>query len=240
MNKNQAKTSIFEDKKFAQIYDHRLINSKSYKPLFQFLDNYLKDIKIRNITDIGAGTGIVSKYLADKNYHVTSIEPSKAMLNVLKSKLQSYPNCKIINKYFEDINKTFFELSLFVHSIYGMKPLNNILDKITKTSIYSIIVIKGKNTFTLTDFLKEYFNIKNNRPTSLLNDITSFFDKKMITYKVNVIYHENEYKINNLEDEIYFQSKILDLSPDRLLQLKQILLKNQIYLNRYEDVIIII
>lgn len=96
MNRNREIEYITE---YYNNYDEDgRLTSKSHLPEFlttmKYIDKYLADGA--KILEIGAGTGRYSLALADKGYDVTAVELVEHNINIMKSKIRSEQNIKVI------------------------------------------------------------------------------------------------------------------------------------------------
>lgn len=70
----------------ASVYDK--INGEAYKPYAEMLCEYfaLADIPVREVLDLGCGTGGITAILADKGYDMIGLDISPDMLNVARER----------------------------------------------------------------------------------------------------------------------------------------------------------
>ncbi len=78
------------------------------------------------ILDIGAGTGAWSALLARRAKQVTAVEPSAAMIEVMRSDLaeQNLKNVRIIQAKWPDVTVEPHDFSLCSHAMYGYPDLS--------------------------------------------------------------------------------------------------------------------
>lgn len=86
----------------AEIYD-------KYRPEYpeKYLDYLIKTCNLNfesKVADIGAGTGIFTKQLLNRNLYVYAIEPNNDMRSVLQEKLKNNEKFKVINGVAENTN----------------------------------------------------------------------------------------------------------------------------------------
>lgn len=70
----------------AVIYDR--INGEAYKPYADMLEGFFKlsDIPVREVLDLGCGTGGITALLADKGYDMIGLDLSPEMLNIARER----------------------------------------------------------------------------------------------------------------------------------------------------------
>ncbi|MFD2873539.1 class I SAM-dependent methyltransferase [Mucilaginibacter ximonensis] len=85
-----------------QRFSNRVANYVKYRPGYP--DEVLEFLKEKAglttgsiIADVGSGTGIFTRLLLDKGYHVLAVEPNEAMRENSVKQLSSYQNFKAIN-----------------------------------------------------------------------------------------------------------------------------------------------
>ena len=174
-----------------------------------------------NILDIACGTGNITIPLLEKNYQVDSLDISKEMMNILKSKInysdkidKNMSHLHIGNMTNFKINK-FFSLAIiprsgFMHLITPddqKKSLINISNHLLPNGILSLntfdpdldLIISNKkqsekNYFKRTDFIN-----KNNNKVELYNSVSFDIENQLIDnfwlfkeYKNNKLINEKE------------------------------------------------
>lgn len=101
---NKKKSSIWEDKKSAKRFWEM-----SQKDNQKRARETIKSLHITpqsRVLDIGAGPGTLAIPLSEKVKHVTAIEPSKGMIEVMEENMTEYgrDNISIVKKRWEDID----------------------------------------------------------------------------------------------------------------------------------------
>ncbi len=101
---NKKKSSIWEDKKSAKRFWEM-----SQKDNQKRARETIKSLQITpqsRVLDIGAGPGTLAIPLSEKVKHVTAIEPSKGMIEVMEENMTEYgrDNISIVKKRWEDID----------------------------------------------------------------------------------------------------------------------------------------
>ena len=112
------KMSVF-GKEYSQIYD-LLYKSKDYEREVEYLNKLIKKNykkKIKNILDIGCGTGKHASLLVDKGYQLHGVDMSPQMISIAK---KNFTKIKIISD-----NKWFLPIEMEKHK----KLLFNMRDK---------------------------------------------------------------------------------------------------------------
>lgn len=70
----------------SEIYDR--INGEAYKPYADMLEDFFKlsDIPVREVLDLGCGTGGITALLADKGFDMIGLDLSPEMLNIARER----------------------------------------------------------------------------------------------------------------------------------------------------------
>jgi FkbM family methyltransferase len=120
-----GKKGSFERKERAQQFEARTKkrNEERKDPLLEYVLNDIKSGEI--VLDIGAGTGRWTVPLAKKARHVTAVEPSAAMLDILKenAKEARLTNVKIIQSTWEAACVTPHDIAVCAHAMYQTPDL---------------------------------------------------------------------------------------------------------------------
>ncbi|MCK9225368.1 MAG: class I SAM-dependent methyltransferase [Candidatus Muirbacterium halophilum] len=97
------KASHFDKKKFDTKDEQTYVKS-----IFDYIDSRISIKSDYSFLDVGAGTGILSIPLGNLSHKVTALDPSKNMLDILKTKSEETNACKYITL----INKRWREAEL--------------------------------------------------------------------------------------------------------------------------------
>lgn len=84
----------------ADLYD--LVRPRYPTALFDALSELTSLTAGARVLEIGAGTGIATRDLAERGFAITALEPGPAMATVAKRNLSSFPNADVIVSSFED------------------------------------------------------------------------------------------------------------------------------------------
>lgn len=167
------------------------------KPIKRFGQNFLKDNNIlRKITEvinpqkndkiieIGPGEGALTKLLSNSGADVTAIEIDKRVIEHLK---ETYPEVKIINQDFLEINLTDFESS-------DLRIVGNIPYNITSPIIFKLIenynLIRDAVFMVQYEVAKRMTAKKGTKDYGILSVLLSYFADTEFCFKVspNVFY----------------------------------------------------
>jgi 2-polyprenyl-3-methyl-5-hydroxy-6-metoxy-1,4-benzoquinol methylase len=88
------------------------------------------------VLDIGAGVGAWSTLLARKAKHVTAVEPSLSMIDVMRSSLaeEGITNVAIVQGSWPDVQVEPHDYSLCSHSMYGYPDLTGFVRRMVETT----------------------------------------------------------------------------------------------------------
>ena len=115
----------------------------------KFFSEIIKSVDIKkaaSILDFGCGTGLLGLQFQDKVNHISMIDTSKEMLDVLTEKIKqnNFKNITIINSAIENahINRHSFDLIaslMALHHVVNIKNIVNVFNIILKPGGYVII-----------------------------------------------------------------------------------------------------
>jgi SAM-dependent methyltransferase len=125
------KMSVF-GKEYSQIYD-LLYKSKDYKKETEYLNKLIKKNykqKIKNILDIGCGTGKHASLLADKGYQLHGVDMSPQMISIAKKNLKEKKNLLFSLSNISNLKlKKKFDVIISVFHVMSYQTKNNELIK---------------------------------------------------------------------------------------------------------------
>ena len=109
----------------------------------EFLIQKLKTHPGSNLLDIGAGTGKWSVLCAPYAEKVTALEPSRAMQDILKEKIQALniENIRIVTGTWPDHDIARHDFILASHSMYGVRDFKSFVLKMSQTAKKGCILV---------------------------------------------------------------------------------------------------
>jgi SAM-dependent methyltransferase len=123
--------SVF-GKEYSQIYD-LLYKSKDYEREVEYLNKLIKKNykkKIKNILDIGCGTGKHASLLVDKGYQLHGVDMSPQMISIAKKNLKEKKNLSFSLSTISNLNlKKKFDIIISVFHVMSYQTKNNELIK---------------------------------------------------------------------------------------------------------------
>lgn len=123
--------SVF-GKEYSQIYD-LLYKSKDYEREVKYLNKLIKKNckkKIKNILDIGCGTGKHASLLVDKGYELHGVDMSPQMISIAKKNLKQKKNLSFSLSTISNLNlKKKFDVIISVFHVMSYQTKNNELIK---------------------------------------------------------------------------------------------------------------
>jgi len=173
------------------LWDEKAKNYASFSPnlntlqkeVFKELARLNIDFKDKSILDIGCGTGVWSIHLAKKARHLSALDSSKAMLEILQKDSQNAKNINIIHSSFKDFAQNFtqnqFDLA-FLSMSASLADFNDYeaFLSLAKDKIY--LNWAKKRQSSLIDFILKGLNIIKEPKNSL--DLEDFLNQKNIKF----------------------------------------------------------
>lgn len=200
-----------------------------------------------SVIDVGAGTGFFSIPLARKGFKITVIEPSAAMLNILKNKVYAgiESRIKFYNEEWESWHGEKADRLICVHSLYPMKDLFNSIKKIKMYCDQAIILIRSDSgPFSLAERIRRHLNL-NRYSEKYVSRVITTLDELGIPYSTREIIQERISRFENLADEALYYCDHIGVEIDKVDLIKQVLVKETerhgdkyMFKNIYRDVII--
>ena len=186
---------------YVKYYD--LFNeSKDYKKEVDFLEKVFKKYSdVKDVLDLGCGTGIHSRHLASRGYMVSGIDISKEMINIAKLKRAS-------NTEFFSGNMTCFSLNKKFDACITMFAVIGYLTKNKQVEAYLNSVKKHlkKNGLLILDCWNG-LGVMHDLPKSRIKEVelgnlkikrTSYPDLDAFNHKCNVKFDVNIFEKGNL------------------------------------------
>ena len=223
-------------KNFAEHWDELIDWKKREMVEDNFLINILKQYNVNSVLDLATGTGFDSVMLLKNGFDVTSIDSSKAMLNVASQNAKkNHVNIKPVLCDWVDldqmVNKKFDALiclgNSFACEIDPKKRIKSFKKWSDKLNDNGIIILDHRNyEFSKEKKInieKKYYYLGTNvdiTPTKINSKITSFkytfsdnssFNLEMVPIKLNYI--NDLANKNNLETLSLFGDRNVNYSP---------------------------
>lgn len=123
-------------------YDKNMVDSSQGKLVLNNLKDFLKNIDVKSVVDVGSGTGHILKELFRKETKITAIEPSFNMYFFLTNNLKGY-NSEVLMDYAElvDLSET-PDLLLFSLSLNWLNNPLSVLDRFTASNPKYVLIAK--------------------------------------------------------------------------------------------------
>ena len=237
----------FNEKRFANEYEERLKREGYPGIILEAILEEFDDIK--DIIDVGAGTGFLAIPLIEKGYNVTAIEPSNEMIAIMKRKITDRLNNKItiVHNDWDSWEGGNTECIIAVHSLYPMKDKNKSILKMIKYSEKAVIILRsdiGSNN--LTDIVRN--NLKTKKESSKSTEmIKEFLLSEKINYSEKNINQSRKNEFNNIEKEAeYFcfhlglDNKMIPEIIDILQEVTMFQNNEYSFISQYNDTMITI
>ena len=131
--------------RYAENYDMRRHQGKCIeKELQTVLDLLTEDM---SVLEIGAGTGIITKHIAEKVKRVTVVEPSPSMIGVLNHHLErkGTKNVTVIQSKWEDADVETHDVVIAVGCLYVFYDIEKALKKMIEKAEKLLVLSHGIN-----------------------------------------------------------------------------------------------
>lgn len=180
---------------------------EKYRPSYpeKYIDYIIEKCNLNSkslIVDIGAGTGILTKQLLDKNLKVIGIEPNTEMRKVLK-KLEINKNFKAIEGTAEDTNLENHTVDLIVVAQafhwFDNERFRNECERILKSN--GMVCIMWNKLDTTKGIVKEQKEI-DAKYTNQYIEIDSILDENKRENKVKDFFGDNIYERKIVENNL--------------------------------------
>jgi len=136
------------------------------------------------ILEIGAGKGILTEFLLEKDAEVYSVEIDKRLIDFLKDKFKAYSNLKIINKNILDL-----KLSDYCPEGKKLKVIGNIPYHLTSSIIFKMIEEKEyMNNWIMTvqrEVAQRIVSPPDSKKRGVLSVILQFYGNPEIVFYIS-------------------------------------------------------
>jgi len=137
IKKKQKKKNVDAWKDRARHFD-KMVQKRWTKPdtSRQLLQSMLKASPGATVLDIGAGTGAWAIFMARHALHVTAIEPSDSMCDVMRERIaaENITNVSIIQDKWPDVDVDVHDFSFASHSMYGVADFRAFVEKMNQVT----------------------------------------------------------------------------------------------------------
>jgi ubiquinone/menaquinone biosynthesis C-methylase UbiE len=131
----QKNADVWQDRArhFDKMVKKRWSKPDSSRELMRLM---LEDNPGSTVLDIGAGTGAWAIFMAQNALHVTAIEPSESMCEVMRERLsaENITNVSIIQANWPDMDVDMHDFSFASHSMYGVADFRAFVEKMNQVT----------------------------------------------------------------------------------------------------------
>ncbi len=204
----------FNEKRFAEEYDRRLIDEGYPGNLLQKVLEKLEGTG--DIIDIGAGSGFFTIPLAKRGFHVHAVEPSEKMISLMRKKITDMisRNITISNIRWEEWTGEHYDASLCIHSLYPMKDPLKGLDNMIGFSRRRILAVRNPDTETLTGKIKSLFK-KNIVTTDYIKMTEEYLNSRGVEFMKEDIFQERITRFESLEEGVSYYRYFLKIDNEQ-------------------------
>lgn len=200
----------FNQIEYAEYYHKQQVDGGYPGELLPFVINSLKGSS--TVLDIGAGTGLFSKPLAENGHIVTAVEPSAEMISIMKKTItpENLISIRICPVPWEEWSGGIHDAAICIHSLYPMPDVKKAVTLMNESALKKIIIIRDTSGMkTLSGIVRAKLGIVSNR--DLNNEVSEILDEISSDWRVENIYEERMHIIKKVQDEadsIIYQLKL--------------------------------
>ena len=223
---------------YSQYYD-LFYKDKQYSKEVDYVDRLIckyRKYKIKNILDIGCGTGIHAQYLSRKGYGVDGVDLSKKMIEIAKNRFKKDSSFYVgdgakfkINKKYDVIVSLFHVINYYTTNKKIQQAFNNASEHLEKNGLFIFDTWYGPGVISdlPTVKVKELENSKIKvtriaKPKIYPND-----NRVDVNYKI-IIVNKNNNKISEINEKhqirYFFKTELTDFLTNagfELLEFKE-------------------
>ncbi|MBN1533668.1 MAG: class I SAM-dependent methyltransferase [Spirochaetes bacterium] len=235
----------FREQRFAVEYDRRMRDLGYPGNILPLIME--KTASCRSIIDIGAGTGLLAIPLAQAGHRVIAVEPSGAMVAILRRNAagRSLDAITISQETWESWTGEPADCVICVHSVYSLRPLSEALKKMKSKAPRVILVIgDDRGSSTLSGALLSRLSAPPRRRQSASN-IRKAIRELSFPHTEEPIEQFRTHRIDDLMEEadFYRYSHDLDgISADKIADaLRHIMTaegSRYTFISRYADILL--
>ncbi len=235
----------FYNTSFAEEYERRL-QEEGYPG--NLLDAVVEELDgFSSVIDVGAGTGFFSIPLARSGFTVHAVEPSSAMIEILKKKMEAAFSGRLFLHHTDwESWEGKAEKLICVHSLYPMRDPRAALEKMKRSADMSLVIVRtAEGTESLSDILRRQFGV--NKCASPNNiSVSAMLRGLGIEFHTRNLEQERTASFSDIMKEARYYCSRLGLPYSQADAVTEVLEKNTrkdkgqyIYSRMYRDVMMI-
>ncbi len=216
----------FDQQRFAEEYDRRL-SAEGYPGAL--LDEVAAELSgSRSVIDVGAGSGFFALPLASRGFEVRAVEPSRAMLSILRRKMGGVvpPGIRLYQTVWERWRGDFADALICIHSLYPMRDHRAALLKMLRSAGRRIVLVRGASgTRNVSDILRRELG-KQRDAIDFSALVADFLRDNGVPYGSREIEQRRSFAFDDPDDEARYYCAHLGLDETMLPEVTRILLQN--------------
>lgn len=197
---------------FAFVYDE-LMNEVDYESWINYIEEIIKNenVRVKNILELGCGTGNITIPLAKKGYDIAGIDISEEMLIVAREKSQKEGiELVLLNQDIVDLDFDLYDLDCVLCACDGFNYILNDDDiKSVFNKVYTLLKEKGIFIFDISSYYKLSSILGDNVYGENREDIAylwqNYFDDEDNIVQMDLAFFikENDDKFSRFEETHY-------------------------------------
>lgn len=216
----------FDQKSFAEEYDRRLSAEGYPGALLEEVAGELAGL--RSVIDVGAGSGFFALPLARRGFEVRAVEPSRAMLSILRRKTGGVnpAGIRLYQTGWERWRGDYADALICIHSLYPMRNHRAALLKMLRSAGRRIVLVRAASgTRNVSDILRREL-VKQREAIDFSALVADFLRENGIHYGSREIEQRRSFAFDDPGDEARYYCAHLGLDVTVLPEVTRILLQN--------------